>query len=268
MIECYEFSYAKFVNLDSYFDSKFTFRYTNGSERIDFIHPSNNSLNKYFYPAAISREELSRNGAGDDCVINTDINLEPINLLCKQQIAAPIFVKIYNTAGVILFTGKIKGVDFDLNKGVAKIECINLNGALSSIIPTRTFSSSCSFECFDKNCGANQNGRVINSRTEYLKNPKFDEYSLSCDEIGKFDDNWFDGGILKYGAQFNHIITHKGNTINLAFKLNLDLSVAHSIYIAPSCDKSIECCEHKFNNLANFGGFAWVPKKNCITQGF
>ena len=268
MIECYEFSYAKFENLNSVFDSQFTFRYTNGSDRVDFIHPSNNSLNKYFYPAAISREELSRNGAGDDCIINTEINLEPINILSKQQIATSIFVKIYNTSGVIIFTGKIKGVEFDLNKGIAKIECANLGGALSSKIPTRTFSSSCSFECFDENCRANRNNRVITARLEYHKNIVVGEYSFSSDAVASFEDGWFDGGIFKYGNQFNHIITHKNGTLELAFRINIQTGHGQDILIAPSCDKSIECCEHKFNNLANFGGFAWVPKKNCVTQGF
>ena len=82
-------------------------------------------------------------------------------------------------------------------------------------------------------------------------------------------DGEFTGGTLETSDGFlRYIINHSGTTLQLIRPLlSLEEEVNNSsgmasITLYPGCDHTMATCKATFNNLDNFGGFAWIPSKN------
>lgn len=79
-------------------------------------------------------------------------------------------------------------------------------------------------------------------------------------------DGWWFGGILKYGNAMRMIVAHAGTSITISRPIDgLAADIADggaSVSIHPGCNRSMQICAEKFNNLDNYGGFPWIPTKN------
>lgn len=83
----------------------------------------------------------------------------------------------------------------------------------------------------------------------------------------QFDGFWI-GGILEApDGALRFIVNHSGNVVTLWRAIQSiidDLALMNpvTILVYPGCNKSIEHCRDKFNNLPNFGGFPLLPERN------
>jgi uncharacterized phage protein (TIGR02218 family) len=81
-------------------------------------------------------------------------------------------------------------------------------------------------------------------------------------------DGYFVGGMLRTtDGFFRYITSHSGNQITLirplqALTAEIDSEGDAAVTLYPGCAHTINDCKNKFNNLNNFGGFAWIPAKN------
>ena len=83
------------------------------------------------------------------------------------------------------------------------------------------------------------------------------------------EDGYYVGGTLETADGFvRYIIGHTGGQLtlirplqSLTEEVNSSAGSA-SVTIYPGCDHLKSTCLSKFNNLANFGGFPWLPSKN------
>lgn len=75
------------------------------------------------------------------------------------------------------------------------------------------------------------------------------------------EDNYYTGGILKFGENLGFITNHTGTTLTL---LNVmpDLVDGSAVSLAPGCNLTRSTCETKFDNVLNFGGFPYIPSRN------
>lgn len=73
-----------------------------------------------------------------------------------------------------------------------------------------------------------------------------------------FDDGWFVGGELDFGAEVRTIIAHAGNQLTINRQI-LGLAVGSSVTVAPGCDHTAETCLYKYNNILNYGGEDFSP---------
>lgn len=67
------------------------------------------------------------------------------------------------------------------------------------------------------------------------------------------------GAYLKLTRQFNNVLIGVGYGYNYG---NLYGGEPVEIILYPGCDRTKSTCISKFNNLENFGGFPYIPKKN------
>jgi uncharacterized phage protein (TIGR02218 family) len=79
-------------------------------------------------------------------------------------------------------------------------------------------------------------------------------------------DGWFDGGFMEYHLpsgmlERRMIITHAGDQITL-IGTPAGLDIGDPISVFPGCDRVVDTCVNKFNNLGNFGGFPHTPGRN------
>lgn len=100
--------------------------------------------------------------------------------------------------------------------------------------------------------------------------------ALTIPEASGQPDDWFRGGVLRFGAQLGFVTGHVGTTLTLSRPMpevaaalatpEVDPESGDPIPvvadIAPGCDLRAATCAAKFGNLANFGGFPEIPGRN------
>lgn len=81
------------------------------------------------------------------------------------------------------------------------------------------------------------------------------------------------GGLVIYDTTRYFIVSGRKSSsdpLDTNYELNVDrpfleVSGVTSVAVAPGCDRTQETCENRFGNIANFGGFPYIPSKNPFT---
>lgn len=79
---------------------------------------------------------------------------------------------------------------------------------------------------------------------------------------GNFPDGYFTGGIFVTATGVSRFITNHSTTFLTISRPIPSLDLTNNVNVYPGCDRSLETCRNKFNNVINFGGFPWIPSKN------
>lgn len=248
MIELYEFKIAGD-----------TYRYCTGMGSVSY------GGNTYT-PEAITRNEIAKEFDNASASISLPIHLEPAPKYRVLNPATVVWVTIMREDGTKIFIGKIGGVSFDMKKAVATMKLVSIQGMMKSKIPTRTYSASCSYECFDSDCALS----ALTFKTTLFSNDieiSSDYTQISSPKIAAKVGGYFAGGYAKCGYEASYIISSVGDTIKLLFPLQL-WTPSMTIELYPGCDKTLNTCKSKFNNESNYGGYPFIPDTNPVTEGF
>lgn len=123
-----------------------------------------------------------------------------------------------------------------------------------------TFTRNCRHSLYSSQCGVIQNLRGISGMASTE-----DGQTISIPETSSFKTGFFSGGILQTSDGSMHTVSSSQHGIvYLMTKSNLLLDEFEDkeVKIFPGCNKTTSDCKEKFNNLANFGGFPWIPTKD------
>jgi len=160
---------------------------------------------------------------------------------------------------VIRFVGNIGDLD-QVSRTMAKFTCKSKVEDLNIQLPRNTFQPTCIHTLFDSGCtlskgsfavsGAVQSGSTVNKLLTNLTQA----------------DSYFDNGQLLFtsGANNGHLVAvktylHASGLVQFVVPLPAAPSIGDTFTIYPGCDKTQSTCSGKFSNLANFGGFPYVP---------
>ena len=83
-----------------------------------------------------------------------------------------------------------------------------------------------------------------------------------------FAAGWFTSGYVEMlsGDDARMITNHSGNVLQLLLPFPFN-AVGKSIDVYAGCGHSIAICKTKYDNIPNFDGYAFVPKKNIFNTG-
>lgn len=212
----------------------------------------------------ITRDEINKEFDNEEANISMPLDMFPATEFRTFNPATTVWCKIVKN-GVMLFYGRVAGCSFDIDAGTAKLKLITLKGMLKSKIPSRTYSRSCPFELFCKDCKLKKEDFAL---PLFLQDIKMDDsrFKLSSPKIAAFSSGYFTLGYIEFGEAKSHIVAHSSDTLELLFPMPSSFNGIIKVY--PGCDKRLDTCENKFKNLVNYGGFAFVPSKNPVTEGF
>lgn len=163
----------------------------------------------------------------------------------------------------LLYKGTVQSLEFSADGAVAEIACRSAQGLLSKTVPRRTCMGSCNNFLYDSRCKVDPalfsftgvvtavNGNVI---TVTGANSKPDGY-------------WT--GYAKPAAESDPriVLRHVGNDLTLLMPFeNPVLGV--DVQVFAGCDHKLNGdCANKFDNVIEFGGFAFVPLRNPFESG-
>lgn len=169
---------------------------------------------------------------------------------------------------IIAFKGLVQSVGFTKNATEAKVALLPLQGLASRTGPRATYQNLCGHLLGDVRC------QVDTSLFTYTGTASaFDSDTNIVTVDGIFTANgagWATGGYLTNDTldDYRMIIAQSGDDLTLHFAFSDDFPLlTGDVDVVAGCDRSLATCKTKFDNVVNYGGFAFVPNKNIFSVG-
>lgn len=159
--------------------------------------------------------------------------------------------------GYVNFSGRVADITMSRNEidlvVKSDIELLNIQ------MPRNLYQAGCPHNLYDADCQASR----ISFRTSGIVNANSTASLVLCNVTSKAD-GYFDMGYIEFtsGALVGIKRTVKAYTngsLSLMNPLPQVPSSGDSFYVYAGCDKQQSTCKNKFNNLAHFRGFPYVP---------
>lgn len=209
----------------------------------------------------ISKSSLTITGPNDLPFVRQYVLTPPssiVNLLIQR-----FQVQDDDDEFVILYTGRVNNVAFRSDDTV-EIRCESIYTTLRRPALRRYYQRNCPYRLYDSNtCRAIEN-QFIDTHTIFSING----LSVTYTDSNQRDPNYYTGGILRWtnGDSLTAATRFvRSNESTGTVVLNAPLPLAQSgnaITITAGCARNIIDCRDKFDNLANYGGFPFIPSKN------
>lgn len=254
-IELYEFSYQNVVT-----------RWTSADREI-LLGPS-----LYRVPTGgISRsdiEDAGKNVSNPSITLTVRNDFAPIQVFSAYPPSDVVNLTIKrlqsdDTSEVItIWSGRVLSVGWGVEK--AKVTCQNIFTRLKQPGLRRLYGANCPHLLYSQGDGECKLSRAAFKVTATLTT--VDGLALTSAAFDALPDGHFAGGLLDLLVSpgiydKRGIKTHVGDTITLTHPL-AELVAGIVVDVYPGCDKTQATCITKFNNVVNFGGFPYTPKKN------
>jgi len=227
-----------------------------------------------FVPEAISRGSIAQ--GADERNRNLIITMPAINAFASQFIDIPpgslatiSIIRLqrnesptFNTQALV-YKGRIQSVRFPDNGISAEITCRSLEAAASQNIPRYTYMSSCNHVLYDDLCGVNSGLFTHSGVASSVVDNQMVVAGLSAsglDVVGGY-------ATPTSANDFRLILSQSGDTIEMLLPFGTDPTAA-TVQVFAGCDHLLTGdCAVTFDNVAEFGGFPFVPSKNIFASG-
>lgn len=163
------------------------------------------------------------------------------------------------------YTPKWEGVIESFNtefQGRIRCKCTSPLRVLKNETPTIALQRQCNNRLFDERCGLSKSDFAVNATFS-----KVSDYVLTSANIPQ---KYATTGSLvgaRLGGLYTVLADYSGGQrflkVNKKLPENFD---GVSMEIVPWCDKTVQCCKLRFNNISNFGGCPWLPSNNPLEQ--
>lgn len=163
---------------------------------------------------------------------------------------------------IVIFKGVIRSVAFTDDGYNAELAVVPLTSGLGREVPRFTFQGLCNHVLYDSQCKVLQSSYQVTLTVTVV-----DEATLTIPGLNAQADGYYTAGFVQFGTtDFRLILKHVGNDVDLLLPFPSDV-LNESVDVFAGCDHTIAVCKSKFNNVVNYGGFAFVPLKNIFNTG-
>ena len=164
---------------------------------------------------------------------------------------------------LVWFKGIVRSVGFSDDGFRSTIAVTPLTGGLSRLVPRFLYSNVCNHVHYDSGCKVIQNNFRLQGTITVV-----DGFDITVPGASGFADDFFNSGFVSLGgSDFRLVLDHTGDVLRLLLPFpNADL-IGSAVDVFAGCDHSIVVCKTKYNNVLNYGGFAFVPTKNPFETG-
>jgi uncharacterized phage protein (TIGR02218 family) len=165
---------------------------------------------------------------------------------------------------ITLFEGVVESVAFGENGRVARLAIRALTSAFSKQIPRQTYSGVCNHVLYSTRCKVLKSSYDLPSAAVTVISGR----TITVTGASGQPDGYWEGGYVEKTDLSDRrlVLAHVGNvlTLPLAFA---ELIVTDQVNVYAGCKHDKATCNTKFSNIANFGGFPYIPKKNVFETG-
>ncbi len=230
-----------------------------------------------FKAIVISRTKLQGGGADqrdqnlvitvphDNAVAQSYINSVP------GQSTTLILERIQRTDGpsfevIQIFEGRVASVGFEDHGQTAKINVEPLVTATSRPVPRINYQGLCNNVLYDEFCQVDDTDPAFRLSAAAVTAESGN--TITVTGVTAFGADFFVGGFVEAagGADRRLILASSGDVLTLLLPFASSV-LSSSVIVFAGCEHTIAICKSKFNNVLNYGGFAFVPTKNIFQTG-
>lgn len=162
----------------------------------------------------------------------------------------------------VRWNGQVINCRWREQAALADLICQPLEARLKQSGLTRPFSRTCPFDLYGDGCGLDKDSY----RQAGIALTVVDGVSLTAPDAALQADGFYDGGLLTYLTPEGYfdarmITAHVGQALTLIAPMQ-GLAAGVSVDLYPGCNHGTGDCKTKFNNLARFGGWPFIPTQN------
>lgn len=241
------------------------FRYTTAEDEI--------TLGADIYvPTGISRERILMGSEQKQDVITVTMptNKQPATQFISVVPGQPVFLTIlrqHSTDGatpqvVTIFKGKVRAIAYSQDGFEAKLSVMSLSNSMGVEFPRFTYQGLCNHFLYDERC------QVAQASFETIGTVSVESGSvLTVPGLSAKADGFFTSGFIQSSTpDFRLVLSHTGDNITILLPFQNPV-LGSIVSVFAGCDHTIATCKSKFNIVENYGGFAFVPKKNPFQTG-
>lgn len=169
------------------------------------------------------------------------------------------------TGTVMMFGGRMSGVT-SMGRTMASIEVKSDLELLNIMMPRNTYLPGCSYTLFDASCTLSKASKAVNGTcTTGCTTLLVDTATTGTLDSTTWYYQYFNQGTITFltGANAGITRTIKAQqnpwAVTVAYPLPFAPAAGDTFKIYPGCDKRQGTCSSKFNNLAHFRGYPYIP---------
>lgn len=230
----------------------------------DVTHEQNQYESK-----TISRSEPSMSSKVNESELTLTVARD-LDLISRYRIVPPesnVFVRIFRYHEgdkqniSVIWQGRVQAVAWE-TKDRAKIKLKPMSGMMDDNGLRKQYQMTCNHMLYGDDCGLNSENYRTDATIDGISGRT---YTIS--EASNEPDGYFDNGFAVVGGFAQKMITeHVGDQITLMNPFQ-DVAVGDQVKLYAGCNRKMNDCRNKFDNLLNFGGFAFIPDRNPFDQG-
>jgi hypothetical protein len=247
-----------------------------------------------YEPYPIRRGNLT--GGADALKVGVPIDCELKDLLTGNDILS---LKIYrehrdDANAIIIFSGRVMGL-----AGVGdmiELDCHPFLKLLERPMPQHIFQTGCNWRVYDDHCQADPEGldKLGIDLTQEWALTAVAGRRLTATGLGGYHvgndplvedayDDYFTAGIAKWtdgdGVEhIRYIMQHFGAAgiganlrklgwVDLDYAFPAGCMAGETVTFIAGCKRTATVCDAKFDNVANFGGYPYIPTRNPWREG-
>lgn len=166
---------------------------------------------------------------------------------------------------VTIYRGAIQGVDFVDGGRKAQLRVTPATSALSRQVPRFTYQNLCNHMLYDTRC------KILELDARFSKMLPVTAAVgnvITVTGAGAFGfTDFFEGGFVAFSGDYRMVVRQATDDLELLLPFSVS-PVGQTVRCQAGCKGRISTdCLTKFDNVPNFGGYPYVPKKNPFTTG-
>jgi uncharacterized phage protein (TIGR02218 family) len=164
-----------------------------------------------------------------------------------------------------IFTGLIKSIA--LQGVTSRVECASLEYFLHRSVPRYRYQPGCNHTLYQSGrCAVIEAGFSTTATVDSVSSNKF-LLTLSGAGFVANPEPYYRLGFLYFGDHTRMIVDHVGETVTMRYGIT-SLEAGQTVTVSAGCDKNIQTCAYKFNNVINFFGFPYISFANPVLRSF
>ena len=181
------------------------------------------------------------------------------------QLDFAFFKDGWNASPLVLEKVFVGTLDVEEITGSYVKTCVSSPMALLSCnFPANCYQASCHHTLYGAGCDVNKANYSETQKTIGANSTKQKIYCTLTKPVGYYTNGtivFLDG---ENGGSKRGVKVHENGELTLSMPLLFTPQANEHFSVYAGCNKSIDMCKSKFNNLANFGGTPFVPSADSI----
>lgn len=214
-----------------------------------------------YVPVAIGRtdivatQQLSKSDLAVSFSLNNVTAKRWMTTIIDKSISLIIYTQTDDAGTLVSWQGRMASAKTDGKSAIFSFEPIFTGLRIPGL--RKRYQRTCPYTLYGRGCKVVATSFETNGTVASLNGATVEVAAAAGQASG-----YFAGGYIQdvTGAK-RYITNHSGAFLTLSREL-FGLAVGGAVKVYAGCDRSTAVCQARFNNIANFGGFPFIPLKN------